>query len=91
MDLGLQSADGATLTSLYDQLAADTTQSSAVARSVAEGFRVFEETLRGEQLGLSGVSLDEEAVRLITYQRAYQAAARYIATINDLLDVLVNL
>ena len=90
-DLALDSAGGSTLSTLYDRLAANTTQGSAVARSVAEGFRVFEETLRGEQLGLSGVSLDEEAVRLITFQRAYQAAAKYISIVSDLLDVLVNL
>jgi flagellar hook-associated protein 1 FlgK len=58
---------------------------------VAEGFRVFEETLRGQQLGLSGVSLDDEAVRLITFQRAYQASARFIATISEILELLVNL
>jgi flagellar hook-associated protein 1 FlgK len=62
-----------------------------VARSVAEGFRVFQKTLEGEQLGISGVSIDEEAVRMISYQRTFQASARYIATISELLDVLVNL
>jgi flagellar hook-associated protein 1 FlgK len=68
-----------------------TTQAAAVARGVAEGSRVFEETLRGQQLGVSGVSIDEEAIKLITYQRAYQATARFIRTVADLLEVLVNL
>jgi flagellar hook-associated protein 1 FlgK len=42
-------------------------------------------------MATSGVSLDDEAVRMITLQRAYQASARYIRTLTDLLDILVNL
>lgn len=91
LDQPLESAGGETLTTLYDDLTSKTTQASAVARGVAEGSRVFEETLRGQHLGISGVSIDEEAIKMITYQRAYQATAKYIRTIADLLDVLVNL
>jgi flagellar hook-associated protein 1 FlgK len=91
LDRPLDSAGGETLTTLYDSLTSQTTQASSVARSVAEGSRVFEETLRGQHLGISGVSIDEEAIKMITYQRAYQAAAKYIRTIADLLEVLVNL
>jgi len=40
---------------------------------------------------LSGVSLDEEAAKLIEYQRAYEASARFIKTINDLTGELINL
>lgn len=58
---------------------------------MAEGFRSFHATLEGEHLGLSGVSLDEEAVNMMTFQRSYQASAKVISTIDELLDVLVNL
>jgi flagellar hook-associated protein 1 FlgK len=87
----LASNHGASIMVVYDNLVASITQESTVAQSVAEGFRVFEETLFGQQIAVSGVSLDEEAVNLITLQRTYQAAARYIATLSELLDVLVNL
>ncbi|MCA9247289.1 MAG: flagellar hook-associated protein FlgK [Planctomycetales bacterium] len=80
-----------TISSLYDRLVNETVQASTVAQSVADGFRVFESQLEGEKLGISGVNLDEEAVRMITLQRTYQASARYIATIAELLEVLVNL
>ena len=39
----------------------------------------------------SGVSLDEEAVMLIQFQRAYQAAARMISVLDDLTETTVNL
>ena len=39
----------------------------------------------------SGVSLDEEAVMLIQFQRAYQAAARMISVLDNLTEITVNL
>ena len=38
----------------------------------------------------SGVSLDEEMTDLITFQHAYQANAKMISTIDELLDVVIN-
>ncbi len=38
----------------------------------------------------SGVSLDEEMTNLITYQRAYQASARMMTTIDQTLNTLIN-
>ena len=34
--------------------------------------------------------MDEEMTNLITYQRAYQAAARVMTTIDNALDTLIN-
>jgi flagellar hook-associated protein 1 FlgK len=39
----------------------------------------------------SGVSLDEEATDLIRFQRAYQAAARFVSVIDQLTEDLVNI
>jgi Flagellar hook-associated protein len=36
------------------------------------------------------VSLDEETTNLIQYQHAYQANAKMISTIDELLDVVIN-
>lgn len=38
----------------------------------------------------SGVSLDEETSNLLTYQRAYQASARVLSTIDEMLDTLIS-
>ena len=91
LDQPLASLNGDTLANLYDRITVGVTQASSVAGAVAEGFRIFEQTLRGQKLGVSGVSLDEETVRLMAFQRAFQATARYISTLNELLDTLVNL
>jgi len=38
----------------------------------------------------SGVNLDEEMTNMLQYQRAYQAAARVVTTVDEMLDTLVN-
>ena len=39
----------------------------------------------------SGVSLDEEMVNLIQFQRAYEASARYISTVDRVMQTLINM
>lgn len=39
---------------------------------------------------ISGVDLDEEAANMMTFQRGYQASARFLSVINQLTDQLVN-
>jgi flagellar hook-associated protein 1 len=39
---------------------------------------------------VSGVSIDEEMTNMVRYQQAYNAAARYVSAVNDLLNTLIN-
>ncbi len=91
LDRPLESAGNASLADLYNQILNEVAQGSSVAQSVAEGYRVFEGTLEGQQQAVSGVSVDEEAIKMITLQRIYQASAKYIQTLSELLELLVNL
>jgi flagellar hook-associated protein 1 len=38
----------------------------------------------------SGVSIDEEMTSLLMYQRSYQASARVISAVDEMLDTLIN-
>jgi flagellar hook-associated protein 1 FlgK len=87
----LTSQGGQSLALMYDQMTGDLAQRAAENRAATEGFRVFQQTLEGQHLAISGVNLDEETVRMIAFQRMFQASARVIATINELLETLVNL
>lgn len=91
MDQPLSSAGDSSLGDLYNQMINEVTQGSSVAQSVAEGYRTFEGTLQGQRQAVSGVSIDEEAVKMLTMQRIYQASAKYIQTVADLLDMLVKI
>lgn len=46
--------------------------------------------VRGQRESTSGVSLDEEAAELMKFQRAYQASARVISVVDQMLDIVVN-
>jgi flagellar hook-associated protein 1 FlgK len=91
MDQPLSSASNSSLGDLYNQLINEVTQGSSVSQSLAEGYRTFQGTLEGQQQAVSGVSIDEEAVKMLTMQRIYQASAKYIQTVADLLDMLVKI
>jgi flagellar hook-associated protein 1 len=91
LDRPLAAQNGASLAVMYDQMIGNVTQGSSQSQASAVGADTYESTLRGQKSSISGVNLDEEAVNMIQYQRAYQAAARYISVITDLLDILVKL
>jgi flagellar hook-associated protein 1 FlgK len=46
------------------------------------------ETRRG---AVSGVSIDEEVTNLVAFEKAYQASARVLSTVDRLLELLLNL
>jgi flagellar hook-associated protein 1 len=87
----LASHDGLTLAQVYDQMVVDVTQGSAATKATTEGFRTFQQTLEGQALAITGVNLDEEAVRMIAFQKTYQASAKIIATANEMLETLLDL
>ncbi|RDU35912.1 flagellar hook-associated protein FlgK [Neobacillus piezotolerans] len=43
-----------------------------------------------QRQSISGVSIDEELTNMVRYQQAYNAAARYVSAVNDMLNVLIN-
>ena len=47
--------------------------------------------LQQQQASVSGVSLDEEASNLLLYQRAYQAAARAISAVDQMLQTAIQM
>lgn len=47
-------------------------------------------SIDGQRQSVSGVSMDEEMANLIKFQRGYQAAARALTTMDDILNTLIN-
>jgi len=52
--------------------------------------QVLVDSLESQRLSVMGVSIDEEMTNLIRFQHAYNAAARAITSMDDLLEVLIN-
>jgi len=53
--------------------------------------QIVERMLLRQRDSVSGVSLDEEMTDLIKFQRAFEASARLITTIDTMLETVVNL
>ena len=58
---------------------------------MAENNRLFAQQIENRRQSIQGVSLNDEAAQLMLFQRAYQAAARSVSIIDDLLEVTVNI
>ena len=87
----LATLNGQSLKQNYEGIVVRTTQDINVQQGVTDGLRNFYKTLESQNLATSGVNLDEEAVKMIYYQRAFQASSRVIKAADELLDTLVNL
>jgi flagellar hook-associated protein 1 FlgK len=78
----------ATLTEGWSQLVYQVGRDVQTARSeqsVRDEVVAQTEALRDQ---VSGVSLDEEAMQLMKFQRAYEASARFFTVIDETLDIL---
>lgn len=83
--------DDATLFDAYRRTATDLGVSSQVARQRFEMEEIRHEQLRNFRAQVSGVSLDEELVNLLKYQRAFEAASRMIVAADEMMSTLISL
>jgi len=49
------------------------------------------QSVESQDLATSGVSLDEESMNLMTFQRQYQASARFVSVVDQLTQTLLNI
>jgi flagellar hook-associated protein 1 len=59
-------------------------------QSTQETTQAVLDSIDNQRKSVSGVSLDEEMTNLVQFQRGYQASARMMTTIDEMLDTLVN-
>jgi flagellar hook-associated protein 1 FlgK len=85
------SVAGLSFAGFYGALAAGAGRDVAEARDS----RAFQTQLaaqaRAQRSEVSGVSLDREAIRLVEYQRAYQAAAKMVSVLDELTEAALNM
>ncbi|SDQ50204.1 flagellar hook-associated protein FlgK [Microbacterium sp. cf332] len=77
-----------------DALWSDVVSRLAVATAAESGRAARAETTAvaavAAQQSVAGVDNDEETLSLLTYQTAYQAAARVLTAVDEALDILIN-
>lgn len=91
IDKPVTALGGISIDKFYTQLIGTTAQSGAAEESLSTGFENFRDSLKTQREQISGVSLDDEAIRIMGLQRNYQAAARIISTIDQLLNTLLEM
>jgi flagellar hook-associated protein 1 FlgK len=61
----------------------------ASAKHAGEATHSVSQSLLAQRETISGVNMDEEAVGLMRYQRSFQAAARYITVVDELVNEML--
>jgi flagellar hook-associated protein 1 FlgK len=84
--LSTTSATGAQYAAFVRQVGADT-DGAQRARSIAQAAL---DSAEDRRQNVMGVSLDEEMANMLRFQRGYQASARAMSSIDDMLDTLIN-
>ncbi|WP_417387268.1 flagellar hook-associated protein FlgK [Gimesia sp.] len=87
----IDSLGGISLDDYYEKIVSNLAQSSASEGALAEGAQTFRDSLLSQREQFSGVSIDEETINVLTYQRAFQSAARLVSTIDELFTILLNI
>ncbi len=74
----------------YSDLVEQVTNSSSVAQAVYSAQETTVESAANARTEVLGVSSDEELQFMIMYQNAFNASSRYITTVNDMLESIIN-
>ena len=87
----LESLNGRSIKESYEDMIVRLIQDVNLQKGKSDGLRNFYNTLTAQHLAITGVNMDEEAIKMIFYQRVFQANSKLIQTSNEMLQVLVNL
>ncbi|MDQ3332803.1 MAG: flagellar hook-associated protein FlgK, partial [Planctomycetota bacterium] len=85
LDTPIPGLQGQSLTGFYESVVSKIGQSAAAESGLAQGSNAYLQSLLSQREQYSGVSLDEETIKIMEFQRSFQSAARLISTIDELL------
>lgn len=86
---GVQSLNGLTIENAWLKTVERIGVTTAGAKTRSEATRLVRENLEAQRASTSGVDADEETLNLIQFQRQYQAAARFINVVDEMLQTLI--
>jgi flagellar hook-associated protein 1 FlgK len=93
-DLGRSSLQGSVRKSIgesYRAVVTDVAGQRGSFEFMVENQQSVVASLSARMASVSGVSLDEEGANLVRYQNSYNAAAKVIATVQEMYDTLLNI
>ncbi len=84
-----QLPSGANPIDMYSNLVLQVGNLGANAKTNVTASNLSVQQLTDQRSAVSGVSLDEETTNMIRYQRAYEAGARVVTTVDSMFDTLM--
>ncbi len=88
---GAKTLDGYTSTEFYGKLAGRVGRELADARSNESVQQLLVAQARSARAEISSVDLNEEAARLVEFQRSYQAAAKMFSVLDEMTQTVIGL
>jgi flagellar hook-associated protein 1 FlgK len=79
-----------TISSFADSFTTEISSAISVLGGKSDSFKTTSSNLDDQRQSISSVSVNDEGVNLIKYQQAYNASARVITAIDQMLDKLIN-
>lgn len=83
--------DDRTVTDVYRSLLTDVASARSTYVFMVENQSDVVASLESKLASVSGVSLDEEGAAMVRYQNSYGAAAKIVATVQEMYDTLMNM
>jgi flagellar hook-associated protein 1 FlgK len=83
--------DGVSYSEFYGGMAASVGSQLQTAQNAQQVGQSLLAQARNQRQQMSGVSLDEEAMTLVEFQRAYEANARFITVLDQLTMDTINI
>ena len=90
-DEALEELNGGSLREFWQAKVSDHAVRTQTAGTRLESNRLVRGSIDAQNQAVSGVSIDEEAIDLMTLQRQFQAAARFITVIDETMDTLLSI
>jgi flagellar hook-associated protein 1 FlgK len=73
-----------------DSFTGDIATTLSNVNGMAASTSTIVQNLNSQRQSISSVSLDEEGINIVKYQQAYDASARVITAIDEMLDTLIT-
>ena len=82
---------GATLINRYNGIVSETMMAAATTKAVTAANMLYQDSLQAQRDSISGVSIDEETMMLMIYQRMFQANSRFVTIVDEMMAMLLSI
>lgn len=90
-DTPIDALGGSTLMTTWNSHVADFASRLSAATSQTAADQLVRQNLQAQQQNVSGVNVDEQTIDLMSYQRTYQASARFLSVVDQLMQTLLQM